>query len=96
MVHNPVISPGGTHCIGFSGGDGVLSYGFLLVGDHTGADVADEGGPLHEAVVARNECGGVVSRRVDEGDFHGSILAPIARVFRRSVRQNARQENPPP
>ena len=55
MVHNPVISPGGTHCIGFSGGDGVLSYGFLLVGDHTGADVADVGGLLHEeAVVARH------------------------------------------
>ena len=75
MVYIPVILRGGIHCIVFSGGDGVLSYCLLLGGDHT----------LHdETVVARHECGGVVSRRVDRGDSHGTVFAPIAKVFRRA------------
>ena len=78
MIRNPVISRGGTHCICFSGGDGVLSCGLLLLRDHSGGDVDDEVGPLHEkAILARHECGGVVSRRVDEGDFLGSPLVPL-------------------
>ena len=71
----------------FSGGDCVRSYDRLFPGDHTGVDVADESvSLLEESVVVRHECRGVVSRRVDEGNFHGSILGPSAPEFRLGVR----------
>ena len=51
-----------THFIGFPRRDGVLAYGILLDGDHTEAGVVHEGDPLQKkAIVARHECGGVIS-----------------------------------
>lgn len=68
-----------THSIGFPRRDGVLAYGILLDGDHTEAGVVHEGDPLQKkAIVARHECGGVISRHVDEGELLGRPLAPIA------------------